>query len=237
MIHPSTLWSILTRGILMTLRNYLTERMFGLQWRGFGRFTTGVSIERLRLKRQEYHEVMTAQGLSWPLGLEFERMYSIQIKAVPKLVEEEIAKFGERERIYFTPKLIQVRRTTGQPHQPGCVIQYRVWPAFLSFSLSLEKILHQRYFIYRVLDGFAQGGVLIFEIETDSQRHSTLSIYVAFDFYRGKSSLSRVFWWVLRCTFPAFIHDVLWNHSLCRLKDNVESNVEPTLIQCAPQPA
>ncbi|MBU6402059.1 MAG: hypothetical protein KGS61_17210, partial [Verrucomicrobia bacterium] len=37
MLHPATVWLILTGGFLVTLRNYLTELCFGLRWEGFGR--------------------------------------------------------------------------------------------------------------------------------------------------------------------------------------------------------
>jgi hypothetical protein len=214
---------VLTRGLLLTWRNYVTERIFGLRWTGFGRFTTGVSKERLDLKRAEYAHLMKSQCRPWPERLEFERMYSIRIKAPLLAVQEEIAKFGEKDRIYFTPHLIEVRRIGGEPNQPGCVIQYRLWPAFLSFNLGLESIRDQRYFIYRVLNGFSQGGVLIFEIEPGPKGNCLLSIYVVFDFFQGQSRWSYPLWRTLRSLFPAFIHDVLWNHALCRLKDNVES--------------
>ena len=50
------------------------------------------------------------------------------------------------------------------------------------------------------------------------------SIYVAFNFRRGRRPLTRPFWWLVRRLFPAFVHDVIWNHSLCELKDCVEES-------------
>ncbi len=50
-----------------------------------------------------------------------------------------------------------------------------------------------------------------------------LSIYVAFDFPKGKSFLERLGWRLFRLIFPAYIHDVLWNHAMCELKHSVES--------------
>ena len=237
MVHPVTVWSVLTGGVVVTLRNYLAEQAFGLDWRGFGRFTTGVSLERLESKRGEYQRVLAAQGMPHPARLEFERMYSIKIRADRPSIAEAIGQFGEQDRQYFTPRFITVHRIGGQPNQPGCVIQYRVVVAALCFNLSLERVLDQHYFVYRVRDGFARDGVLIFEIEAERQGLSLLSIYVAFDFCRGHSGFTRPFWWLLRHLFPAFIHDVLWNHSLCQLKDKVETNSALGRARCQPQPA
>ena len=76
--------------------------------------------------------------------------------------------------------------------------------------------------VYRVMDGYAKGGVLIFEIEKLTEEVCALSIYVAFDFARG-NGFSRPLWWLFRRLFPAYVHDVIWNHSLCQLKDIVEA--------------
>ena len=222
-IHPLTIYSVLSGGGIKTLRNYLTERIFGLRWEGLGRFTTGVSLERLERKRLDYMRILEIQGMKWPSCLEFERMYSIKIKASPELVEAEIGKFGESDRKYFSPRFIQVMRIRGYPNHPECVIQYQVVLSNLTFSLILVGVINHRYFLYRVLDGFARDGILIFEVEQQPKDITLLSIYVAFDFYQGTHFISQAFWLLLKWLFPAFIHDVLWNHSLCQLKDNVES--------------
>ena len=222
-IHPSTVLSVISGGGVRTFRNYITERFFGLRWEGIGRFTTGVSLERLERKRLDYMRILEIQGMRWPSRLEFERMYSIKIKASPELVEAEIGKFGESDRKYFSPRFIQVMRIHGYPNHPECIIQYQVVLSNLTFSLILVGVINHRYFLYRVLDGFARDGILIFEVEQQPKDITLLSIYVAFDFYQGTHFLSQAFWLLLKWLFPAFIHDVLWNHSLCQLKDNVES--------------
>jgi hypothetical protein len=81
------------------------------------------------------------------------------------------------------------------------------------------------HLVYRVLDGFARGGVMVFEIEALGRGQCGLSIYVTFDFPTGSGPLNRPLFGVLRLLFPAFAHDVIWNHSLCELKDCVESQV------------
>ncbi|MCL5098024.1 MAG: hypothetical protein M1608_10950, partial [Candidatus Omnitrophica bacterium] len=228
MVSPPTIGSIISRGFLITVRNYLAECFFGLRWRSLGRFTTGVSKERLDAKRAEYGGVIRAAGLMRPARLEFERMYSIKIKAGRTAIAEAIGEFGESDRSYFTPNLIEVHRIDGHPNEPGCVIEYRAFGGWLRFSLVLETIVRQHYFLYRVRDSFARNGILIFEIEDDLERVSILSIYVAFDFYRGSVWTTRPLWTAFKCLFPAFVHDVLWNHSLCQLKDGVESNSPET---------
>ena len=90
----------------------------------------------------------------------------------------------------------------------------------------LEQILGGHLAVYRVMDGFAKGGVLIFEIEKLGEDLCNLSIYVAFNFTRGRTWVTRPFWWLLRVLFPAFMHDVLWNHSLCQFKDIVETQAD-----------
>jgi hypothetical protein len=41
-----------------------------------------------------------------------------------------------------------------------------------------------------------------------------LSVYVGFNFQKH----------LMKYLFPAFIHDVLWNYSLCQLKDVIEQS-------------
>ena len=166
------------------------------------------------------------EGMPRPARREFERMYSIQIKASRGAIANEIGRFGEPDRKYFTPRFVTVHRAGGQPNQTGCIIQYRVMVASLCFNLLLEKVIDQHYFIYRVRDGFAREGVLIFEIEENRKGIGILSIYVAFDFYRGLAGWTRPLWAMLKVFFPAYIHDVIWNHSMCQIKDIVEGNGE-----------
>lgn len=222
LLHPSTLGSILVGGLFITLRNMVTELLFGLRWQGFGRFTTGVERERLEAKRGVFSRLLAEAGMALPSVLEFERMYTVRIFASADRVMEQLGRFGEADRRYFRPRWVRVERVAGRPNQPGCVIRYFIGSRHLSFGLVLERQEGSHVSIYRVVDGFARGGVLIFDIEQGRQNTSDLSIYVAFAFARGRRWLTRPFWWGLRCLFPAFVHDVLWNHSLCTLKDVAE---------------
>jgi flavin-dependent dehydrogenase len=223
MVHPATVWSVLTGGALITLRNYLAELAFGLRWEGFGRFTTGVAIERLEGKRREFSRLMADASVTTPGELEFERMYTIKIAAPRHLIMEQLGRFGEADRGYLKPKWVKIQRIAGVPNAPGCVIQYELGCRRICFHLTLDQVVGGHLAVYRVSDGFARGGMLIFEIEKLSEEVCALSIYVAFNFARGRSWATRPFWWIFRLLFPAFIHDVLWNHSLCQLKDIVEA--------------
>ncbi len=235
-IHPTTVWLVFTNGWLLTLRNYFTECLFGLDWRGFGRFTTGVARERLEGKRAEFARLITESDIAVPNRLEFERMYTIRILAPRRQILEQLGTFGEPNRKFLKARFLRVARTDGRPNEPGCVIRYTVIHRRLHFSLVLEQIRGGHLLVYRVRDGFARGGVLLFEIEQLTEESCNLSIYVAFNFQRGGGWLSRAFWHAFRWLFPAFVHDVIWNHSLCQLKDVAEQEYIAS-IPSAPTPS
>lgn len=228
MIHPATLWSILSGGLAITLRNYLTEWFFHLKWEGFGRFTTGVAKEQLEAKRAVFRRELAECGVAVPDPSEFERMYTIKIRAPRANVMDQLGRFGEAHRGYLHPRWVRIRRIQGQPNELGCVIRYEVFGHRFSFDVQLERIAEGHLLVYRVRDGFARGGVLLFEVEPASEQLCNLSIYVAFNFARGRTTFTRPLWWCFRRLFPAFVHDVLWNHSLCHLKSIAEAEAPPT---------
>lgn len=219
-LHPSTAWLICVGGVLVTIRNYLTERLFGLRWGDFGRYPTGVPLEEVEKKRGEIMEVL---GLEPFAGKpEFERMYSIRMKADEKAVFHQLGKFGDADREYFKPRFINVHRTAGEPNEVGAVIRYDVALSWLSFSVVLEKVVAGRYLLYRVQDGFARDGVLAFDIDRSRPGGGLLTIYVAFNFPTSRNPLKRLGWYLFKLAFPGYVHDVVWNHSLCELKHAAE---------------
>lgn len=220
MFHPASIWLVLVGGAMTTLRNYVTERLFGLTWGDFGRHPTGVPIEDVEKKREEIFAVLGIPPPDRPP--ESERMYSIRVKVEEATVLCELGKFGDADKDYFTPRMIRVHRIAGKANEVGCTIRYDVFPRWLSFSVILEEVVQSRYLLYRVLDGFAKGGILAFDIEPQASGGVFLTIYLAFDFPRGKSLLKRLGWFLFRLVFPGFVHDVLWNHSLCKLKHLAE---------------
>lgn len=223
MMHPLTLWLIGTGGLLITLRNWLTELFFGLNWRGFGRFTTGISREDYEAKRNYFRQKVIRSGLSLPQLLEFERIYTIRIKAAPGTILKILGTFGDEDRDFFKPRMVKVKRIQGEPNAEGTVIQYEILSKFFTFKLAIEHADPQNSLIYRIISGFPRGGALIFSIDPDARQHSMLSIYVAFNFPRGKHLPARLTWSLFRLFFPAYMHDVIWNHSLCKIKDIAES--------------
>lgn len=222
MVRLPVLGSILWGGVAVTLRNWLAEVCFGLRWAGLGRFTTGVALERLEAKRAAFARWLSAFNLPAPAHFEFERMYTIKIRSPRSKVFAALGRFGELDREYLHPRWVRIQRVAGTPNTSGCTIEYRVVLPQFSFRLMLEHMVDGQLAVYRVQNGFARGGVLIFELEEPAADTCDLSIYVAFNFPRGRNALSGLAWWLLRHAFPAFVHDVIWNHSLCRLKDSVE---------------
>ena len=224
MLRPATLWKILSGGIYVTLRNWLGEFFFGLDWSGIGRFPTAVSLEQLQLKRGE---------LLGGRHSEFECIYTIRLRADPLTVFGLLGDLGEPERAYLTPRWVSIRRISGLPLQSGCVIQYRIFGGLISFTIEQQSTEDDKLLSYRVCDGFANGGSFLFEVEPDSPKGSSLTVYLAFDYARGNTFSSRVFWWFFRALFPEYIHDVIWNHALCEIKqlaEAIDMEREPEMI-------
>ena len=119
---------------------------------------------------------------------------------------------------------------------PGCVIQYRVFAGLISFSIKQQFTGDENLIRYRVRNGFAHGGSFLFQIEPESPGGCRLTVYLAFDYARGSNLASRIFWRTFRLLFPEYIHDVLWNHALCQLKqlaEAVDLEREPELLDIA----
>jgi hypothetical protein len=235
-LHPSAIWSILTGGLLVTLRNQATERLFALDWKGVGRHQTGVSIEDRERKR---NELSTLMGLPpSDRAPEVERVYSIRIRAENDAILRQLGKFGDADREYLRPRFLSVRRTSGAPNEVGTQIRYAVGPGcgdgrtsgchpLVSFTVTLERVVPGSDLLYRIADGFGRGGIFSFDIRRVKQGVNLLSIYVGFDFYRGKGPLSRIWWRLFRALFPGYAHDVVWNHSHCKIRYLAEADVSP----------
>ncbi|UCH84533.1 MAG: hypothetical protein JSW50_02235, partial [Candidatus Latescibacterota bacterium] len=115
MFHPATLALIATGGVLVTIRNVFAERLFGLMWKDLQGYTTGVRKEAFEARRKEFMNVMGIEAI--PESPEFESMYSIIIKGPRNRIFKQLGKFGETDREYFTPRMIKVYRTAGNPNQ------------------------------------------------------------------------------------------------------------------------
>src|SRR5680860_538845 len=223
-LRPRTAWLIFAGGVLVTIRNYLTERLFGLEWGDFGRYPTGVPLEEVEKKRRE---ILAVLGLEPFAGQpEFERMYSIRMKADEKAVFRQLGKFGDEDRKYFKPRFVNVHRSVGGPNEVGSTVRYDVLLSRLSFNVVLEKVVAGRYLLYRLQGGFPRGGVLAFDIDRSRLGGGFLTIYVAFNFPTSRNPLKRLGWYLFKLAFPGYVHDVIWNHSLCELKHVAELDQE-----------
>ncbi len=221
MLRPATMWSIFRGGLLVTLRNWLTEFVFGISWRGIARFSTAVSKDDLEARRTELLPALTWSGADMRLP-EFECIYSIRIRAGVETVRSLLAQFGETSRPYLNPRWVRIRRTSGEPLQDGCIIEYSILAGLISFAIEQQSGQRENLIVYRVKGGFAEGGLFCFEVEPLPAGYSRMTIYLVFDYARGSTPISRLYWRLFRRLFPEFIHEVLWNNALCELKQVAE---------------
>jgi flavin-dependent dehydrogenase len=219
MLSFAVLRSVIVGGILITLRNMLTEVLFGLKWGEYGRYPTVILKEK-----QDYFKA----SISAPIGIKLnrtcdvERMYAIKIRASFDEIFNEIIGFGSEESNFLKLRLIQVRRIETDANGYGSIIRYTIKGLGLSFDLQLSKCVRNKTLLYEVSDKFVDHGQLLFSVDTMADGNTRLVIYAAFDFKQGKTLAGKFFWRLFRFLFPAFIHDVVWNHALCRIKETVE---------------
>jgi hypothetical protein len=225
MIRPKTLWLIFTGGFVVTVRNLVTEMLFGISWRNIPRFATAVSLDDLTARRGELLPALTWSGpdTSSP---EFECIYSIRIRAKPETVRGLLAQFGQPSRPYLNPLWVKIQQTHGDPLQEGCVIEYRIFRGLISFSIEQQPSIRENLFVYKVKGGFADGGLFCFEVAPGGAGFNQLTIYLVFDYARGTTMAGRARCWLFKRLFPEFIHDILWNHAFCQLKQVAEQREE-----------
>lgn len=224
MLHPRALWRVFRGGVLLTARDVLTERFFGLDWTGIPRYMTGVPLEEVEATRRA---VFQAQGLKLPTRApHMERIFTIRIRASKQTILRQLGSFGDPDRRYLKPRFIDIRRVKGEPNHLGTVIRYEVPLARVAFEIVLEKVEPEHYLLYRIVNGLGTGGILAFLLDELRPGVSLLTIYVGFDFPRGRG-LGRLGWAIARHLFPEFAHDVVWNHSLCQIRHLAETEEEP----------
>ncbi len=225
--YGQVLWEMCSYGVLrsilvgaaVTLRNVAVESLFGLKWGEYGRYPTVVLKEKREALRLR---------LSLSLGMEldavpdFERMYVIKIRGSGQEIRDELARFGDPDARFLDLRFIEVWRIQGQPNEVGSVIRYRVPLAGFWAHLTLTRQVGLETLMYQLDDRFAHHGKLIFNVAPTKDGNSRLSIYAAFDYKQGRGFAGRVLWRMARVLFPGFVHDVVWNHALCTIKEDVE---------------
>ena len=206
-------------GAAVTLRNVALEALFGLKWGEYGRYPTVV----LKEKRE-----WLKQGLASSLGMEigeapdFERMYVIKIRGAAEEIMEELGQFGDPDARFLNLRFIEVRRIEGLPNQAGSVIRYKIPLVGLAAELRLARRVGSETLLYEFDERLADHGKLIFNVAPAKDGNSRLSIYAAFDYKKGSGFADRVLWKGFKLLFPEFVHDIVWNHALCTIKEEVE---------------
>jgi flavin-dependent dehydrogenase len=213
------LGSIVIGGGLITLRNILTEKFFGLRWGSYGRYPTVVVKE----KRDYIKESISAHlGITLDQSPEFERMFAIRIRAGPDKIYNELGKFGDPGRDYLKLRFATVKRVSGLPNQLGSIVQYSIGNSIWPVPLRLARCSPDKTLLYDVGERFAYGGKLLFDVHPKKNGACRLVIYTAFDFRTGRTPGGKVLWRLFRVLFPEYVHDVVWNHALCCIKANAE---------------
>jgi hypothetical protein len=213
----------LVGGILVTLRNVAAEFLFGLKWGEYGRYPTVVVREKRNYIKGSLSFVL---GLSLDSTPAFEKMYAIKIRAGENEIFEELGKFGHQGRNYMNLRAVQIKRISGNPNQVGSIIRYRLKFLPVSVDMTLKQAVPGKALFYEVSEKFADNGKLVFEIKHTEDENYRLVIYTAYDYKKGSTIFSKLFWWLFRLLFPAFIHDVVWNHALCTIKEDAERGEE-----------
>ncbi len=219
MLSFRALSSVLIGGLLVTLRNVLIEFLFGLKWGEYGRYPTVVLKEK-----RDYIKGSLSSALKKVLGgnPDFERMYAIKVKASKRRIFEELGKFGDEGRSYMRPRFIEIRRTVGLANQIDSIIRYKLKFLPISLDMKLKQVVSEEALYYEVSEKFADRGKLIFEIKSTKDGNNRLVIYTAFDYKKGNGAITKILRWFYRKLFPSFIHDVVWNHALCSIKEEAE---------------
>jgi flavin-dependent dehydrogenase len=219
MFSIRVLKSVLIGGFFITLRNVISEFLFGLKWGEYGKYPTVVLKEKRAYVKESLASILDVNLNNTP---DFERMYAIKIKATSNRIFEELGKFGDNRRSYMNLRSVRIRRISGEPNELDSIIRYslKFFPVWV--DMKLIQMVPNRVLFYEVSEKFAERGKLIFEIKQTEDGNNRLAIYTAYDFKKGKGVFSKIFWWVFRRIFPAFIHDVVWNHALCSIKQDAE---------------
>lgn len=211
---PAAIWWGISQGVFVTLRNELAESIFDLDWSGVGRHPTAIPLEQREARRHRFIDGRTT---------EFECAYTIHLRAAPDQALQLLGKFGEPDRPFLNPRWVTIRRSAGEPLQTGCVIDYRIFGGLIRFQIEQQPAPHPCQLRYYVRGGFADGGCFLFDIEPTAEGESDLTVYLAFDYARGRSLPGRIYHRLFRRLFPEFIHEVLWNIALCEFKQQVEA--------------
>jgi hypothetical protein len=206
-------------GAGITLRNVAFEALFGLKWGKYGRYPTVVLKEKREVLKQD---LARSLGEKFGESPDFERMYVIKIRGSAEEIIAELAKFGQSIAKFVNLRFVNVRQVQGAPNQVGSVIRYRLPFVGLGAEMRLSKRVGFETLLYQVDERLVDHGKLIFNVASSKDGNRRLAIYTSFDYKRGKGLAIRGLWKIARWLFPEFVHDIVWNHALCTIKEEVE---------------
>jgi flavin-dependent dehydrogenase len=219
MFSLPALQSVLIGGLFMTMRNIFTEFVFGLKWRDYGRYPTVV----LKEKRDYFKSSLSrALGMEMDGNPDFERMYAIKVKAAKKEIFGELGKFGSHRSNFMRLRFVEIMQKAGLSNQMGSIIRYKIRYLPVWMDMKLTHVIPDEVLYYEVSERYADRGKLIFEIKSTEDGNNRLVIYTSFDYKKGKRAFAKMLWWFVRMLFPVFVHDVVWNHALCSIKQDAE---------------
>ncbi|MDP2645027.1 MAG: hypothetical protein Q8P24_08815 [Desulfobacterales bacterium] len=215
-------------GVLITLRNAAFETLFGLKWGTSGRYPTIVLKEQRRAVKLLLASTLEMELDEFP---DFECMYMIKIRGPEKEIMAELAKFGHPQARFLNLRFVSVRHIRGEPNQAGSVIRYRIPLIGLGTEMRLTRRVGSGTLLYQLNEQLSHRGKLVFNVAPTRDGNNRLTIYAAFDYIRGRTLAGRTLWRCARMLFPEFVHDVVWNHALCTIKENVERREYAKLTQ------
>ena len=206
-------------GAAITLRNVAFEALFGLKWGEYGRYPTVVLKEKREVLKQQ---LASSLGMELGKSPEFERMYVIKICGGAQEIMGELARFGQRDAPFLALRIVEVRHITGEANEVGSAIRYWVPLARFGAVLRLTRRVGLESLLYQLDERFVNNGKLIFNLGPAKDGNSRLTIYASFDYKECRGIAGRVLWGAAKALFPEFVHDVVWNHALCAIKEEVE---------------
>ena len=168
-------------------------------------------------------------GEAFAISPDYERMYAIKIRASSEAIMEDLENFGRPNASFVNLRFLKVRQIAGKPNQIGSVIRYRVPILRLGAEMRLTKKVDCETLFYEVDKRLVEHGRLVFNVAPTRDGNRRLAIYTSFDYKRGKGLASKALWRIARWLFPEFVHDIVWNHALCSIKEEVERNPGPRM--------
>jgi flavin-dependent dehydrogenase len=225
MIRPRTLWQIFSTGFLVTLRSSGWETIFGLNWHGLGRFPVVVNQEQMLEKLAAFPTVSARRRVY---------LYVIDVKRGPNKLLKVLYQFGEPNRPFLTPRMVNIQRREGSFDNENAIIDFRMFGGLIQFAIVQIPSGSPDTLHFKVKGGFADSGDFLFSVDPISKGNSRLSVLLSFDYPTGSNPMEFIFWKLFALLFPSSIHEIIWNHALCELKQATEQ-LDPDMIASLPE--